>query len=340
MWLTADTGHGWVWQASSNQWVDVGAIASQVPGPTGPAGPAGATGPAGPQGIPGPIDNPTDVGAWGRLMDGTWQPVMPLWGTVNIGDPTSESGTNFLTLVTTNDNILNVTGDGGIETSYLEVRNFARSPQLEITDWASINTLMIQPPTATPGPILFQVGPGAVGSAPGAEMNVPLVMNADLTITQGNALSVFGQLNVPNLQAAPGNNMTGSTTPGTLQPLIQIFKPTGSGTAKALSIENFSTGDSVFIHSGGNPRVVIGPDGPITLYRPDSTPAVLINASGVTANNTGAVDINSTGSDLSGNAVNALMIRNNTTQHFVLKNDGGVTLSPAAVTAFRAALGI
>jgi len=166
------------------------------------------------------------------------------------------------------------------------------------------------------------------------------VTTADLTVPQGNHFSCFGLLSVPALQSAPNNDMVGSTTPSAGQPLIQIFKPSGSGTAPALSIENFSTGNSVYIHSSGNARVVIGPDGPITLYRPDSTAAVTINASGATSQSTAAVDINATGVQNLGGSVNAVMIRNGSTNHFVFKNDGGVTLSPAAVTAFRAALGI
>jgi hypothetical protein len=45
-WLTADTGHLWVWDTA---WHDAGAF------PTGPAGPQGIQGPVGPQGIEGPV---------------------------------------------------------------------------------------------------------------------------------------------------------------------------------------------------------------------------------------------------------------------------------------------
>jgi len=52
LWITADTGHGWVWSAPGT-WVDVGPLQGPV-GPAGPVGPVGATGPTGSQG---PIGN-------------------------------------------------------------------------------------------------------------------------------------------------------------------------------------------------------------------------------------------------------------------------------------------
>lgn len=81
LWIAADTGHGWVWQANST-WLDVGPIrgptgpsgatgptgagvtgptgaASTVPGPTGPTGPSGASGPTGPTGAASNVAGPT-----------------------------------------------------------------------------------------------------------------------------------------------------------------------------------------------------------------------------------------------------------------------------------------
>jgi hypothetical protein len=48
--ITDDTGHLWVWSATSSSWVDVG----QIVGPQGPVGPQGIQGPQGEQGIQGP----------------------------------------------------------------------------------------------------------------------------------------------------------------------------------------------------------------------------------------------------------------------------------------------
>jgi len=53
--IAADTGHGWVWNAGSGTWIDIGQIASQVPGPQGPPGVAGSAGQQGPVGPVGPI---------------------------------------------------------------------------------------------------------------------------------------------------------------------------------------------------------------------------------------------------------------------------------------------
>jgi len=73
--IAADTGHGWVF-VGGNGWIDIGAMASQVPGPQGPAGvqgPQGATGvpgaqgPAGPQGQQGPSGIPTDAPNDGQM---------------------------------------------------------------------------------------------------------------------------------------------------------------------------------------------------------------------------------------------------------------------------------
>jgi hypothetical protein len=57
IWITLDTGHGWVW--SNGAWNDVG------PFPQGPAGPRGLTGPAGPQGVPGQTGAQGPVGQTG-----------------------------------------------------------------------------------------------------------------------------------------------------------------------------------------------------------------------------------------------------------------------------------
>lgn len=60
MWVTTNTGHGWVWNGTT--WIDIGSIQGP-PGPagaTGQSGPAGAPGSAGPTGTQGP---PGPVGA-------------------------------------------------------------------------------------------------------------------------------------------------------------------------------------------------------------------------------------------------------------------------------------
>ena len=63
LYITDDTGDGWVWAASLS-WINIGPLrgpqgiqgpagATGAAGATGPVGPTGATGPQGPQGIPG-----------------------------------------------------------------------------------------------------------------------------------------------------------------------------------------------------------------------------------------------------------------------------------------------
>ena len=63
LYITDDTGDGWVW-AASLAWINIGPLrgpqgiqgpagTAGVAGATGPVGPTGATGPQGPQGIPG-----------------------------------------------------------------------------------------------------------------------------------------------------------------------------------------------------------------------------------------------------------------------------------------------
>jgi len=51
-WITADTGHLWIWDETTGTWVDGGQIQGPIgpPGETGPMGPAGPQGPAGPEG--------------------------------------------------------------------------------------------------------------------------------------------------------------------------------------------------------------------------------------------------------------------------------------------------
>lgn len=59
LWITTDTGHGWIWQAPNQRWVDVGLIQGPqgpqgFPGPPGFQGDPGVRGLTGPQGPPGP----------------------------------------------------------------------------------------------------------------------------------------------------------------------------------------------------------------------------------------------------------------------------------------------
>jgi len=63
LWVTLDTGHGWVWSAPG-LWQDVGPIQGPV-GPTGPTGPAGPTGPTGSQGPQGTAGTAGATGATG-----------------------------------------------------------------------------------------------------------------------------------------------------------------------------------------------------------------------------------------------------------------------------------
>jgi hypothetical protein len=50
--IAQDTGHGWV-HVGGDGWIDIGQMASQVPGPQGPPGPQGIPGQQGEQGPPG-----------------------------------------------------------------------------------------------------------------------------------------------------------------------------------------------------------------------------------------------------------------------------------------------
>lgn len=63
LWITLDTGHGWVW-GLPGQWSDVGPIQGP-PGATGAAGPPGTTGAQGPAGSTGPQGVKGDTGPAG-----------------------------------------------------------------------------------------------------------------------------------------------------------------------------------------------------------------------------------------------------------------------------------
>jgi hypothetical protein len=72
IWLTADTGHCWLFSAPSpGSWVDLGPLEQGPAGPAGPAGPPGtagapgATGPTGPPGAPGATGPAGPTGAPG-----------------------------------------------------------------------------------------------------------------------------------------------------------------------------------------------------------------------------------------------------------------------------------
>jgi hypothetical protein len=70
LWVTSDTGHGWVWSPPGT-WNDVGPIQ----GPAGPQGPQGAQGSQGPQGLAGPQGPQGNVGPQG--IPGTAGPTGP-----------------------------------------------------------------------------------------------------------------------------------------------------------------------------------------------------------------------------------------------------------------------
>src|ERR1700758_1839526 len=65
LWITQDTGHGWVWE-SPGTWSDVGQIQGAT-GPQGPPGPAGATGPKGDTGASGATGPSGPAGAQGPM---------------------------------------------------------------------------------------------------------------------------------------------------------------------------------------------------------------------------------------------------------------------------------
>jgi hypothetical protein len=64
LWITLDTGHGWVWSVPPGTWSDVGPIQGPAgsPGPQGSPGVQGPQGLQGPKGIPGPTGSPGPQG--------------------------------------------------------------------------------------------------------------------------------------------------------------------------------------------------------------------------------------------------------------------------------------
>jgi hypothetical protein len=60
-WITADTGHLWVWDGGTSAWINVG----EIQGPPGIAGPQGDPGPTGPQGPQGAAGSQGTAGATG-----------------------------------------------------------------------------------------------------------------------------------------------------------------------------------------------------------------------------------------------------------------------------------
>ena len=63
IWITEDTGHGWVWNNVS--WIDIGTVMIGPQGPQGPQGNDGATGPQGPRGPSGAQGPPGQDGQQG-----------------------------------------------------------------------------------------------------------------------------------------------------------------------------------------------------------------------------------------------------------------------------------
>jgi hypothetical protein len=96
MFITTDTGHGWVWDGT--QWVDAGLVSAGPPGPEGaqgPPGPPGSVGPPGIQGDPGeagptgPTGPPAVMG--GSVPDSTQLPPSAPEGTVLIANDTGQA---------------------------------------------------------------------------------------------------------------------------------------------------------------------------------------------------------------------------------------------------------
>jgi len=71
-----------------------------------------------------------------------------------------------------------------------------------------------------------------------------------------------------------------------------------------------------------------GFDGQTKIYVNDVTPA------------TTALDIDVRGLKAAGTPIEILRLHNNTTNHFIMYNDGSVAMSPATVASFKSALGI
>jgi hypothetical protein len=72
VWISADDGHGWMWDGT--QWVDIGPVQGP-PGETGPSGPPGETGPPGPAGETGPAGPAGGGGGGGGGF------AQPMWST-------------------------------------------------------------------------------------------------------------------------------------------------------------------------------------------------------------------------------------------------------------------
>ena len=85
LYITDDTGDGWVW-AASLAWINIGPLRGPqgIQGPAGTAGAAGATGPVGPTGATGP-QGPQGIPGSG-VVSGTINYIPKFTSTTEIGD--------------------------------------------------------------------------------------------------------------------------------------------------------------------------------------------------------------------------------------------------------------
>jgi hypothetical protein len=161
LWIAADTGHGWTWQATPGpgSWTDVGQIqgppgvagpqgptggqgpagaqgATGAAGPQGPTGPTGATGPQGPGGATGPAGA---QGTPGVPMNwrGAWDPATAY----AIGDAVQRNGSSYACIQA----------------------NTAQDPAIQTTYWSLAAAQGMVGPTGAPGPTGPQGGTGAQG---------------------------------------------------------------------------------------------------------------------------------------------------------------------------------
>lgn len=225
MWIAADTGHGWVWQANST-WLDVGPIQGPpgpagptgptgpqgVQGPSGPAGaqgpqgpqgPIGNTGPPGPQGAQGPIGNTGPAGATGpqgpQGATGATGAQGPQGPTGNTG-PTGPQGPTGATGATgqgytwrgawssaTAYNPYDTVSSGG--SSYVCILANTNQPVTNTTYWNIVAQIGATGATGAQGPV-GNTGPAGPTGATGAQG--PQGANAFTTITAGFTVPASG----------------------------------------------------------------------------------------------------------------------------------------------------
>jgi hypothetical protein len=222
LWIAADTGHGWTWQATPapGGWTDIGQIqgppgVAGPQGPTGGQGPAGAqgatgaagaqgpTGPTGATGPQGPAGTTGQTGSQGppgvpMNWRGAWDP-----GTAYaIGDAVQRNGSSYACIQA----------------------NTAQDPSIQTTYWSLAAAQGMVGPTGSPGPAGPQGGTGPQGATgPAGPTAVSANANNLATLGTDNLILVpassiwsvrlrsFNAVGNPNFEVAQRNCRTSVT---------------------------------------------------------------------------------------------------------------------------------